>query len=747
MEMLYNINNIDIIDKFNNIIKTKFKYKILLDKHNKLNNDYVIYIYIYNIYIKIFTDFNKFCIAEKLNDERYNIDKFNINIISLEKSPIQILQELMDLQNTKNDNIVVFNDDYNIFRKSKEFNKYKIIFDEYNSLLIKYNELNILAQLNIKIPKELLLSNFQINKIIINEIKKINSNYNYEHYILYDDINPYLLILRLKYNKNSKVYDLFQKLNKLYNFDYIELKILLDHKLHPYVPPIIDYIKPNIKIPLLLSILNLDILKLKNWSTSISLEYLITSLGDQLEKKISEYIIFDDNINKLEYEIIKLNNFNNKLNYENLIDIKYNKSEIDISTKNKNINYFASGTGYGSNTSSNWDINIYIKDQEKLQIKVTKCLNNIYNILITSNIEYTNNSILLEYLNIETKGLNVFELDINILYYNEIFNILKFLISNKLDEIFINNICNNVRLLSEELNILFSSSSSENINKHIIYINNIINIYFSKEIKFEQIKNNNGIEEYCNTMKKLQFDNYEIPSNHRFIKKINIKSSPKTIMRILSEISSLKSGLPVNWESTIWVKYSKDNYNLISFLISGPKNTPYENGLFEFHAYFPQNYPEGVPEVLLHTTGNNNIRFNPNLYKDGKVCLSLLGTWSGSAGESWNPKTSTFLQVLISIQSLILVDDPYFNEPGYETTINTTLGNKLSKEYNENLYPHTIQLAMIDMITNPPIGFEEIVKNHFKLKKEEIINTVNKWNTKNNLNLIIEKVKNVLDTL
>jgi 6-phosphogluconate dehydrogenase len=54
---------------------------------------------------------------------------------------------------------------------------------------------------------------------------------------------------------------------------------------------------------------------------------------------------------------------------------------------------------------------------------------------------------------------------------------------------------------------------------------------------------------------------------------------------------------------------------------------------------------------------------------------------------------------------------------------------------------------MIDMITNPPIGFEEIVKNHFKLKKEEIINTVNKWNTKNNLKLIIEKVKNVLDTL
>jgi len=31
----------------------------------------------------------------------------------------------------------------------------------------------------------------------------------------------------------------------------------------------------------------------------------------------------------------------------------------------------------------------------------------------------------------------------------------------------------------------------------------------------------------------------------------------------------------------------------------------------------------------LTTTGNGAIRFNPNLYNWGKVCLSLLGTWRG----------------------------------------------------------------------------------------------------------------------
>jgi len=56
-------------------------------------------------------------------------------------------------------------------------------------------------------------------------------------------------------------------------------------------------------------------------------------------------------------------------------------------------------------------------------------------------------------------------------------------------------------------------------------------------------------------------------------------------------------------------------------------------------------------------------------HKDGKVCLSLLGTWSGAKGEMWEPAHSTMLQVIVSIQSLILVPQPYFNEPGQGRTL------------------------------------------------------------------------------
>ena len=48
-----------------------------------------------------------------------------------------------------------------------------------------------------------------------------------------------------------------------------------------------------------------------------------------------------------------------------------------------------------------------------------------------------------------------------------------------------------------------------------------------------------------------------------------------------------------------------------------------------------------------------------------QVCVSLLGTWSGRGVEVWG-KDSSLLQVIVSLQGLILNAEPYFNEAGYE---------------------------------------------------------------------------------
>lgn len=60
-------------------------------------------------------------------------------------------------------------------------------------------------------------------------------------------------------------------------------------------------------------------------------------------------------------------------------------------------------------------------------------------------------------------------------------------------------------------------------------------------------------------------------------------------------------------------------------LVTGPFDTPYEGGFFHFMIRFPPDYPHKPPRVKLLTTGHNSVRFNPNFYHSGKVCLSILG--------------------------------------------------------------------------------------------------------------------------
>jgi len=103
-------------------------------------------------------------------------------------------------------------------------------------------------------------------------------------------------------------------------------------------------------------------------------------------------------------------------------------------------------------------------------------------------------------------------------------------------------------------------------------------------------------------------------------------------------------------------------------------------------------------QVHYHSGG---LRLNPNLYKTGYVCLSLLNTWSGNKNQKWTPGVSTMLQVLVSIQGLILNAKPYFNEPGYEITSGTIDGEKKALRYNEDKFILSLK-TMMYMIRSPP---------------------------------------------
>lgn len=698
-------------------------------------SDVTLHVDVDSVPVKITTDFNNYCLGETVLNI-INLNDFNMSMVFKNKDPKTILNEIS--KTNEQCKVILqkpITDPFHIYQKIEEYTKYSLNYFDLEKEFIKLTNIDKTQNIS-KIPRELLLSPTQIAHLIINEVKKVNRNKNYDHYVIPDATNPSSLTIRIKFNPSTDAGKLFQKINKACGYDYMEMKLQLDPKAHPFMPPKLEYIKPKIKIPLLLSLINVDVLKLENWNPTITLEYLITNLSTQLEPIITEYIhdTLASSYNDFEYSMTRLIALTKECATDKqLIKICVPKQITTIVQESP----WKSGTGYGTDTTKmkKWDVKMYIKEQELHKEEITNCLQKINSMIPDISSESIKESVLITYLINQLKGMNMLELEKNSDMFCQIFNILANMMSKSLEQTIINDIASPLKCIHDDLSILFKTSPQSLSNQLLLQIYCTSSWYVEQyklidtPIQVHFTTNVSHMDEYCQVMKPLQFGSYVLPHNHRYINHSSVKPEQKALMRILSEISSFKTGLPLNWESSIWVRVPKDNINLFSFLISGPKDTPYENGLFEFHAYLPSDYPTGVPQVLIHTTGNCTVRFNPNLYDSGKVCLSLLGTWSGQEGETWNPKTSTFLQVMVSIQSLILIENPYFNEPGYERHMNTESGKQHSTNYNDGLYHHTIKLAMTNMITSPPNGFEDVVKNHFRLKKEEIMNTTQKWVT------------------
>jgi len=241
----------------------------------------------------------------------------------------------------------------------------------------------------------------------------------------------------------------------------------------------------------------------------------------------------------------------------------------------------------------------------------------------------------------------------------------------------------------------------------------------------------NTTETYLKYMKSLQFGDMDMKVNgiltHHYTKHQMGVPTKEKIMRLASEQLSLSTSLPLALSSSIFLRVDEERMDMMKALIIAPEDTPYAGGCFEFHIAFPDSYPNTPPLVNLETTGSGTVRFNPNLYHCGKVCLSLLGTWHGAEGENWNKATSTLLQVLVSIQSLIFVPQPFYNEPGWEQQMGTPEGIANSQRYNEIIHIGTVEHAMTGQILNPSRGFEDVIRAHFALRHTEIKKQLEKW--------------------
>ena len=112
--------------------------------------------------------------------------------------------------------------------------------------------------------------------------------------------------------------------------------------------------------------------------------------------------------------------------------------------------------------------------------------------------------------------------------------------------------------------------------------------------------------------------------------------------------------------------------------LMGPSDTSYKNGLFYVKVIFPDNYPQGKPEVrfitpIYHVNVNHQQNYGDEIDPLGHVCISTINNWK----PTYNMK-----QVFIDIFALFYLGNP-------ESPF--SLDRKKKKKNNRPLYEEKVK--------------------------------------------------------
>ena len=118
-----------------------------------------------------------------------------------------------------------------------------------------------------------------------------------------------------------------------------------------------------------------------------------------------------------------------------------------------------------------------------------------------------------------------------------------------------------------------------------------------------------------------------------------------SLNRLRKELIMIDKNPPDNCSAGL--KFNDNLYEWNATII-GPKETPYENGVFKLTIYYSTDYPFISPKIKFDTK-----IFHPNINSSGSICLDILK-------DNWSPALN-ICQILLSICSLL--DDPNPDDP------------------------------------------------------------------------------------
>lgn len=649
----------------------------------------------------------------------------------------------------------------------------------------------LVSDMNTKAPE--LFKGSIPGHILINMFMNVRKKYNSNSKISVSlkDENIYSWTVTFSNFKNTELADSLSTVKSIYGYDSIQVNILFHDKLFPSYPPFLKIVRPRMNNSLMHRISNLKMVQFDYWTPSRSMDYILDKLFDIFDKRAS--IDTESRMNDLtgypdgayhdlEGVLVKLASLCDVGNqYEELDETEYKKvhnvgvkksSEKRATSSSRG--KWAAGTGYGYSGASKWDIDEYVQLQQERDLQIQSILQRITDVLmstpqsdVTSIYKILESSYLIPYIKTLFRDTTMVEIDKHMNLYKLIFTLLQFLVTEESVYLFDdpNGDKNLFEIMSdmnnEALTVkhIMNGQDGENavseegvgdleyditsmITSLFDFVNSCYGPYYENKLIFQkeqEIKKMKDEEEKRTTEQKLkdtyvkEMGKYKFGMN-KFINggfhyKYQSTSDKQMLRAIGKECSSFSKSLPIHYSSSVLARVDSTNSRCIRVLITGPNGTPYDSGIHMFDVYLGDNFPKSNPQM--HFENHGGVRFNPNLYDSGKVCLSLLGTWRGEASENWNPKTSTLSQLFISVQSQILTDDPYYNEPGWENSYGTESGKTSSKKYNNYVRQFNMQHAMVGIIESVLSGkyaeFKEPILLHFKLKKDYILDMCQIW--------------------
>lgn len=126
--------------------------------------------------------------------------------------------------------------------------------------------------------------------------------------------------------------------------------------------------------------------------------------------------------------------------------------------------------------------------------------------------------------------------------------------------------------------------------------------------------------------------------------------------RIKKEIKEMNKSKDKN----ITAKVSEHDFTQWSGTIIGPKDTPYENGVYKLKITLPRDYPFKPPKILFETK-----IYHCNISSRGEICLDILK-------DGWSPAL-TIEKTLLSLVTLL-------EHPNPHDPLEPTIANEMKRD-------------------------------------------------------------------